>query len=90
MIMTNETQEPLERLITETRNLELRTDDLEFALRQYYTYDVDVLDQEAHRKLTLARKMLRDINRSLTDCAEYMEEAKKLEEELEDLYGITR
>ena len=79
--MMDETQTPLERFIAEAKDLATRTGELEFKFRNYYTQDVDILDREAHRKLSLARELLHDINQSLMDCAEYMEEAKQLEDE---------
>lgn len=86
MTMTKQGLEKLKELATEVDKLREQADELETSIRNFYRYEEDVLDWDAHMQLSYAGAAMKDAVPCITDALIGLQKAYKAEKECMDFY----
>lgn len=84
--MTKQGLEKLKELATEVDKLREKADELETRICNFYRYEEDVLDRDAHMHLSYAGGSMKDAVPCITDALIGLQKAYKAEKEDMDFY----
>ena len=84
--MTDAGLKNLKKLYREVRELQDKAEGLKTLIQNFYWYEEDVLDQDAHTQLTCAGESMKDAVSSITDALLELQKAYDAEKALIDMY----
>lgn len=86
--MTQDGLTDLEELVSETEELQRKADELDIRICNLYRYEEDVLDINAHLRLSDAGAAMTDAGQCINDALIGLQKAYKAEKELMKLYNV--
>ncbi len=84
--MTDAGLKNLKKLYREVHELQDKAEGLKTLIQNFYWYEEDVLDQDAHTQLTCARESMKDAISCMRDTRLELQKAYTAEKELMDFY----
>ena len=86
--MTKQGLEKLKELATEVDKLREKADELETRILNFYRYEEDVLDWDAHMQLSHAGAAMKDAMPCMNDALLGLQKAYDAEKEMMKLYNV--